>query len=128
MLLIFSILLFAIADCAKDDNQKYLVDETPKDAAASPPISEMLKEMTCSMKFLKTQTNCVETPKNSVLCLQHIDKEQIDPQTPGVPFTMRLDNENISYIGTPQDIFKTRSTGLKVMHRINKLYLYFYLE
>ncbi|XP_074566023.1 kinesin-like protein KIN-10C [Curcuma longa] len=102
-------------DCAKDDNEKYLVGETPKDeaASASPPVSEMLREMTCSMKFLKTQTNCVETPKNSVSFLQHIDKEQIDPQTPGVPFTMRLDSENISYIGTPQDIFKTRSAGLK---------------
>ncbi|XP_042380068.1 kinesin-like protein KIN-10C [Zingiber officinale] len=100
-------------DCAKDDNEKYLVDEKPKDAAASPPISEMLREMTSSMKLLKTQTNCVETPNNSVSCLQHIDKEQIDPQTPEVSFTMRLDNENISYIGTPRDIFKTRSTGLK---------------
>lgn len=48
---------------------------------------------------------------------KQINKEKLDPKTPEVPFAVRLENEpNFDYIGSPQDIFKTRSTGLKVVH------------
>lgn len=81
--------LFLFTDNSKGENQKLVVDENP----SSPPISERLREISNSLKLLSTQTSSFETPK-------------------------KLENiSNFDYV-TPQDDFRTRSTGLKVIHSV----------
>ncbi|WOL00021.1 kinesin-like protein KIN-10B isoform X4 [Canna indica] len=93
-------------DSTNVENQPLLVKENP----SSPPLSERLREISNSLKLLSTKTNSIQTPKSG----EYLKKETTEPKTPGVSFPMRLDNESkFEYIGTPREVFETRSTGLK---------------
>ncbi|URD98805.1 Kinesin motor domain [Musa troglodytarum] len=97
-------------DGTKDEIQKIFVNEDQ----SSPPLSARLREISNSLKLLSTQTTTIGTPNTDMTSTKEINKEKPDPKTPGVPFAVRLENEpKFDCIGSPQDIFKTRSTGLK---------------
>nr|XP_009396131.1 PREDICTED: kinesin-like protein KIN-10C isoform X1 [Musa acuminata subsp. malaccensis] len=97
-------------DGTKDEIHKIFVNEDQ----SSPPLSARLREISNSLKLLSTQTTAIGSPNTDMTSTKQINKEKLDPKTPEVPFAVRLENEpNFDYIGSPQDIFKTRSTGLK---------------
>lgn len=91
-------------------NQNSLVNM----AECSPPLSERLREISNSLKLLSTQQISMG-PKVDVPYSKQDCVDQIEPKTPGVPFNLRLDSNSNFETGTPQDIFRTRSTGLKVI-------------
>ncbi|XP_017697853.2 kinesin-like protein KIN-10B isoform X2 [Phoenix dactylifera] len=82
-------------------------------AKSSPPLSERLREISNSLKLLSTRQICIGTPKVDVSYYKQGGVDHIEPKTPGVPFNLRLDGNSNFETGTPQDIFRTRSTGLK---------------
>ncbi|XP_019709533.1 kinesin-like protein KIN-10B [Elaeis guineensis] len=82
-------------------------------AESSPPLSERLREISNSLKLLSTQQISIGTPKVDVPYSKQVGVDHIEPKTPGVPFNLRLDSNSNFETGTPQDIFRTRSTGLK---------------
>ncbi|XP_020091651.1 kinesin-like protein KIN-10C isoform X2 [Ananas comosus] len=80
----------------------------------SPKLSEKLREISNSLKLLSTQPINIGTPKADVSCIRKEIMDSIDPKTPGEPLNWRLDNRpTFDPADTPQDILRTRSTGLK---------------
>nr|CAD1840861.1 unnamed protein product [Ananas comosus var. bracteatus] len=80
----------------------------------SPKLSEKLREISNSLKLLSTQPINIGTPKADVSCIRKEIMDFIDPKTPGEPLNWRLDNRpTFDPADTPQDILRTRSTGLK---------------
>ncbi|KAG1361323.1 kinesin-like protein KIN-10C [Cocos nucifera] len=90
-------------------NQNSLVNM----AESSPPLSERLREISNSLKLLSTQQINIATPKVDVPYSRQEGVDHIEPKTPGVPFNLRLDSNSNFESSTPQDIFRTHSTGLK---------------
>lgn len=85
----------------------------------SPKLSEKLREISNSLKLLSTQPINIGTPKADVSCIRKEIMDSIDPKTPGEPLNWRLDNRpTFDPADTPQDILRTRSTGLKVFSNL----------
>ncbi|XP_058076008.1 kinesin-like protein KIN-10C isoform X2 [Magnolia sinica] len=83
---------------------------------SSPPISVRLREITNTLKSLCSPSplSSIQMPKEAMLGCSLVSKDLTEPKTPGIPFSLGVsDNLESENTGTPADVFKTRSCGLK---------------
>ena len=52
-------------------------------------------------------------------CKRQVPMDSVEPKTPGAHVYLRLDSR-FEEMGTPQDVLKAHSTGLKVTLKISK--------
>lgn len=82
----------------------------------SPTLTEQLKEISNRFKTLSAQPISMCASKTDGSCSMQFTMDSVEPKTPRFTLSSKLDfNSMVESFATPQEKFKTRSTGLKVI-------------